>query len=858
MGLDRAEARWGFTHMTRFRIIVFVATTITFYSALCGSEPVPLPTAEFEDAITATDAELAALRNWVSESFLDRFPSGDAAPIRIDVPHQDHSVLGYGQSCIETPIRVGSRSFEHGLGTHANSEIVVSVPAGAMHFHALVGIDNNADTAGMMGSVQFSVEIGGEEVFRSATLTGKDEGVAVDVTIPEGTRQIVLKTDATEDGTSHDQADWADAQFLMNNGPARYLDEVVSPLLFLDREPPFSFRYGGADSREFLKTWTRESESQTLPDRRTDQVRWMDPATGLRVTAIVTTYARHAAVDWLLNFENTGVQDTPIIEDIQTLDTRLRTGYMRRLPVLHELEGDACGERTFVPKTTRLEAGKSLQLAPTGGRPSSISAFPFFNIEYEGRGIIAAIGWTGQWAAQFDRAENGPTRFRAGMEHTRFLLHAGEQVRTPRIVLLPWEGDRRRAHNQFRRLMLFKYFPSQDGAPARLPVALQTYDRYNARPGWATEAGQLEAVGVAQRLGFDTYWFDAAWFPGNFPNGVGNWFCKPDAFPNGLKPVGDACRDNDMRFILWFEPERVAPGTQIAEEHPQFVLGGKDGGLFNLGDPDARRWLTELLSQRITEYGVTFYRNDFNIDPLSYWQKNDAPDREGISEIRYVEGLYAMWDELRERHPGLLIDNCSSGGRRIDIEMCMRSVPLWRSDTNCTPGHADWNQQQTATLSTYVPLHTACVWTPDTYEARSAGTGGLLCQFAYLDPDFPMDRAAALVAEARANGPYWYGDFYPLTPASSAPDQFMAYQLHRPDLDAGIALAFRHPDCEHLGLVVGLNALRPETTYRVEIIDESGETTTETQTGAELAQGLVLRIPEKGSSLLIRYAPTDG
>lgn len=58
-----------------------------------------------------------------------------------------------------------------------------------------------------------------------------------------------------------------------------------------------------------------------------------------------------------------------------------------------------------------------------------------------------------------------------------------------------------------------------------------------------------------------------------------------------------------------------------------------------------------------------------------------------MTEIRFVEGHYAMWDELREKNPGLWIDNCAGGGRRIDLEMCMRSVPLWRSDTGYWSGH---------------------------------------------------------------------------------------------------------------------------------------------------------------------------
>ena len=65
------------------------------------------------------------------------------------------------------------------------------------------------------------------------------------------------------------------------------------------------------------------------------------------------------------------------------------------------------------------------------------------------------------------------------------------------------------------------------------------------------------------------------------------------------------------------------------------------------------------------------YRNDFNLDPLGFWRGADAPDRQGITEIRYVEGQYAIWDELLRRGiPGCAIDNCASGGRRIDLETC--------------------------------------------------------------------------------------------------------------------------------------------------------------------------------------------
>ncbi len=812
-----------------------------------------IPTGFPNDTVTASRAEVQEVQEWCAAAFTGQHPALRGPRVALAVRRQDHSVLEFGRSCIGTPLRLGSREFAHGLGTHANSEIAVTVPEGATNFRALVGVDNNADTGGQRGSVRFSIEAGGAEVWGSGILRGGQEPVAVDLALDSQTRELVLKVDATDDGPSHDQADWADAHFLLADGSRVWLDDNQLDTLLLGTVPPFAFTYGGRPSAELLPTWEHSVESEATAYGRRYTARWRDPATGLVVRAEAKSFDGTPAVEWLLHFENTGAQDTPLLEGIQALDATLRSGYGRVPLLVHRLEGDACGEQSFLPTITLLGPGEKLHMAPTGGRPSSISAVPFFDLQYADKGLIVAVGWTGQWAADLDRAATGPTHLTAGMERTRLLLHPGETIRTPRILIMPWREDREAAHNRFRRLMLTHYAPRLNGRPVRLPVASQCFDRYSwTVPEWATEAGQLAAVEAAAALGCDTHWFDAAWFPGGFPNGVGNWEAKPQEFPRGLKPISEACHAKGLRFIVWFEPERVAPGSRIAREHPEFVFGGEQGGLFRLNDPEARRWLTDLLSRRIAEYGIDVYRNDFNMDPLPYWQAADAPDRQGMTEIRYVEGLYAMWDELLSRHPGLMIDNCSSGGRRIDLEMCSRSVPLWRSDTSCSPGHADWNQAQVAGLSQYVVLQTACAWTPVAYDFRSAQTGGLITQLDYRAADFPLARAQALVAEAKANQKYWYGDFYALTRPTTTPDHWSAYQAHRPDLDAGVVYAYRRGESPYPALALELRAVAPEGRYALEFIGEDLETTERETTGQELRQGLEVHLP-KGESLLVRY-----
>jgi alpha-galactosidase len=819
-----------------------------------GAEPIDIPLRPARDGIMAQPAEMRDIQEWARAAFTGdpAKPAGNSP--RITVRRQDHNTLHFGESCMETPLKIGSHSFKHGLGTHARSEIVVSLPQGVKSFKAFAGIDNNYDTQGVRGSARFSVEIAGKEVFRTETLKGGGEPVKVEVPVPRDARDVVLIVDPTEDGSGFDQADWAEAQLVMADGSVKWLDENRSECFLRASEAPFSFEYGGTSSARLLSGWKHTAKVNPAASGFEYEATWADPETGLAVTAVAKVFTDYPAVDWLLYFENRGSKDTPLLENLRTGDVELETGNSKRKVLLHQLRGDSCSEQSYNPFDLSLDVGKNTTLAPTRGRPSQETAFPFWNVQYRDNGVITAVGWSGQWSAVYERASSGVTRFRAGMEKTHLVLHPGEKIRTPRVLMMSWKGDLRAAHNRFRRLMLFEYVPKQAGRPQRLPICLQDFDRYIGRPGWATEAGQLEGVQAAHRMGFDTYWFDAGWFVGDFPNGVGNWFAKPKEFPNGLKPISDLCHKNGQQFIVWFEPCRVAPGTQIAREHPEFVLGGEKGGLFDLGNPEARKWITDFISRRLTEFGIDVYREDYNIDPLRFWTRNDAPDRQGMTEIRFVEGHYAFWDELRARHPGLWIDNCASGGRRIDLETCMRAVPLWRSDTSCSPGHPEWNQQQAMALSQYIPLHTASAWDPEHYIFRSSATGGILCEMDYLNPAFSVDRARALLDEVKANQKYWYGDFYPLSPVSTALDQFAAWQLHRADLDEGCVLAFRRPQCDTRGLIVDLRGLTASHSYLVEFFDEGGKRTTSTLSGKQLEKdGLELRVPSKGESLLVRY-----
>jgi alpha-galactosidase len=804
------------------------------------------------DGIMAPPAYIRQVHTWAREAFMGEAP--DDGRIRIRVLRQDHAWFRYGRSCIETPLRVGAQTFKHGLGVHAFSDIEVAVPEGARRFEASVGVDCNPDTGGIRGSVEFVVEVDGQETLRTPVLAGGAAPVPVVVRVGPEVRTLRLKVTDGGDGVAYDQADWCDAAFVMEDGSRRYLDAGQADLPMVGSELPMSFVLGSRPSAELLPGWKRTSETTRVPGGRRLVSRFEEPGDGIVLTVEARVFDRYPAVEWVATFENRGKATSALLSDVRALDMQVASGFSRLPLVLHHLQGDTCSATAFMPLETIIDPQQPFALAPTGGRPSSMTAFPFWNLRFEDMGMIAAIGWTGQWRAEFARKPSGPGSVHAGMELLRTVLLPGEAIRTPRILIMPWKGARPDAQIRFRRLMLDHFSPRVSGRVPSPPLAIQTFDRYYGRPDWATEAGQLVYARTGADLGFDTLWLDAAWFPGGFPNGVGTWRADPTRFPRGLKPVSDAAHERGMRFVLWFEPERVAQGSEIARDHPDWVFGGASGGLFKLHVPEARDWLTEQLARAIGECGVDVYRNDFNMDPLPSWRAGEAPDRQGMTEMRYVEGLYVMWDALRARFPNLLIDNCSSGGRRLDLEMMTRSMPLWRSDTGCSAGHPEWNQMQSMALAQYLPMFTVGLWSATPYERRSAGTAGASVEVPYLEPGFnpkPWADTVRELTELRGN---WFGDFYPLTGASVARDQMAVWQLHRPDTGSGAIYGFRRPDCGLAGLVVTPRGIVPDATYRVEILPETGKTAVVKMTGQNLLDGMVLRVPTAPGSVVVRYA----
>ncbi len=630
--------------------------------------------------------------------------------------------------------------------------------------------------------------------------------------------------------------------------------EMALAAAFVAGDVPFSF-----------SGW--QAFSPAGQDRYTD-------GDGLELTVAREQYADSAAVEWTLWLNNAGVGNSRQIRQLLPLDVCLEAGEVCRLSY-------AGGTRAQIDdfQFTEKEVTNKLRLDSVGSR----SVTPFFNLDLGGRGVLIAVGWTKNWFLEVERLP-GQVRLRAGMPETDFYLKPGERVRTPRILLLFWEGEKARSYNLLRRHLICHHVPKDERGEPYPPLCL------NAWGSMKTE-NHLKLLSYVKehQLAYDAYWIDAGWF-GDDHDTVefqrlddddwffhqGNWRVNRRVHPGTLKPISDAAHSLGMKLLLWYDLYNCIEGIGWAKDHPEW--GHLEGpmmqnsrhaavmvSMLNINNPEARAWLVQTLTDSMQENGVDYYRED----PPPIYGGEDEEGRVGVCEMKAVESLYAIWDALRERFPGLLIDNCGGGGSRVDLETVSRAYVLWRSDYNCHPA-ADpiGSQVGNMGLGRFVPL-VACApptHPGDDYTFRSGLYGGMgfglfhVCAFdeapTYPAADYPVEWHRQKIQEYQDCKPYFSGDFWVLADCGAEDDVWAAYQMDRPDLGRGVILAFRRPNCKEERCTVRpvLAPGRYELTNR----DTGEQTVLNTAAQQEFSLSLTLTADKPAASVMLTYRRVEG
>lgn len=205
-------------------------------------------------------------------------------------------------------------------------------------------------------------------------------------------------------------------------------------------------------------------------------------------------------------------------------------------------------------------------------------------------------------------------------------------------------------------------------------------DYMNCLWGDPTEEKELPLISAAARAGCEYFVIDAGWYANlheDWSQTVGAWRPSSTRWPRGLKFVLDKVREAGMVPGLWLEPEVAGESSELAKKpddwffmrHGRRVLKNSRF-LLDFRNSEVRRYLDQVLARLVNEYGVGYIKMDYNVDSLQGTDLNTDSVGQGLLE--HNRAHLAWLDSILLRYPDLVIENCGSGGGRMDYAMLSR------------------------------------------------------------------------------------------------------------------------------------------------------------------------------------------
>jgi alpha-galactosidase len=299
---------------------------------------------------------------------------------------------------------------------------------------------------------------------------------------------------------------------------------------------------------------------------------------------------------------------------------------------------------------------------------------------------FGALGWSGSWQINIEQDWQNRVRLTGGYTPFDFAFHLapGESLETPKFYGGYSASGIGGASRLLHRFEMDTIVPQ----PHRVRPVL--YNSWEATGFDVDETGQEALAEKAASLGVERFVMDDGWFGERKDDhaGLGDWYVNPQKFPHGLKPLIDKVHALGMDFGLWVEPEMVNPDSELYRKHPDWVLNfpgrprteGRHQLVLNLARPDARAYVYGFLDKLLTENDIAFLKWDYNRN----WSEPGWPaaplDEQKEVYVKYVENLYSILAELRQKHPHVEIESCSGGGARVDLGILRFVDETWPSD----------------------------------------------------------------------------------------------------------------------------------------------------------------------------------
>ena len=301
----------------------------------------------------------------------------------------------------------------------------------------------------------------------------------------------------------------------------------------------------------------------------------------------------------------------------------------------------------------------------------------------------AHLAWSGNHTLLIEPLTDGRRQLQLGewFAPGELVLAPGERYRTPDAHLTFSAAGLNGMSANFHRFVRSSVLRWPGGRMAPRPVHLNTWEAVY----FNHDLDGLKALASAgAEVGVERFVLDDGWFHRRDSDkaALGDWWPDARKYPNGLKPLIDHVRGLGLQFGLWVEPEMVNPDSDLYRAHPDWALQmagrpmlvGRNQLVLDLSRDEVTQYLFDKLDALLRDHPIAYFKWDMNRDLAT--AALGAGHRGRAAYRQHSLALYRLLARVREAHPGVEIESCSSGGARPDAGILRHTHRVWTSDCN--------------------------------------------------------------------------------------------------------------------------------------------------------------------------------
>lgn len=444
-----------------------------------------------------------------------------------------------------------------------------------------------------------------------------------------------------------------------------------------------------ADGTHNTELYYTGHQSRSKDGVTTTEISLKDPVTALQVKLVYEAYGKEDVILAHTEITNGGKKPAELLDYASSAmhfeaDRYLLTHTWGGWASEMQVERERLGHDTKI-----IESRRGVQATQRNNPSFMLSLGTGEFSETAGEVVAGALAWSGNFRLTFDNDDAGRLHVLAGISPhaAAYPLAAGKTFVTPDMVWT-WSGTgagqaSRNLHRWARNWGVYR------GGQVH-PTLLNSWE--GAYFTFTTET-LLRMIDDAAGMGLEMFVLDDGWFAKDYPRngdnaGLGDWEVNTDKLPEGIDYVASYAHDKGLKFGIWIEPEMVNPQSNLAHNHPEWVVKSPGRDIYQ----ERNQWVLDLSNPAVQDfvYGIFdgVMQLSKNIDYVK-WDCNRVIQSFGSTYlgkeqdrffVEYCQGLYNVMRRIRAKYPDVLIQCCSSGGGRVDYGALRWFDEIWTSD----------------------------------------------------------------------------------------------------------------------------------------------------------------------------------